>query len=428
MKVRPGNSLHRHVGVALLLATLLPGLLGAPAASAEENREFQVTSLGEHIYRLSYDAGYLVNMVASVGEDGVLLVDTGERERVEQLREAVRGLGTGAPRIIINTHAHVDHTGGNAAFGSGPVIIAHRVLRTRLRSGSYLFDEFPDAALPDITFADSLTLYFNGEEIRILAFPGAHDDNDAIVWFTRSKVVAAGDLVYAEGFPSVEEVTGNVLGYRDVLPRLMGRLPRDVTLVCGHTENADRAALETFDGAIRETAAVVEREWRKGNTATRMCQEGVLKDWEGYARGYVSIDEWINELVEAFQAGGAPLRTLYEPMYYTLRDQGVEQAIAKYDDLKEHHRSEYRFVENDLAFMADKLTRSGRLPEAVAFWGLYAREYPGGALAWYGHYRIGKLLAERGDRKAALASCRKALELSPGNARVLELLKELGAE
>jgi cyclase len=400
-------------------------LLHAAAAAAGEKSDIRITKLADHIYKLSYDVGYVVNMVASVGDDGVLLVDTGEREKAEQLRDAIRGLRDEVPRFIINTHAHVDHTGGNAAFGASPVVIAHQVLRTRLRSGSYLFDEVPDAALPDTTFTDSLTLRFNGEEIRILAFPGAHDDNDAIVWFTGSKLAAAGDLVYANGFPSVEEVTGNVLGYRDVLPRIMSALPHDVTFVCGHSEEGGFDMLERFCRAVTETEAIVERESRKGRSVAEMQQAKVLGDWEGFARGYVSIDEWIAALGDALRPATA-VRTLYEPMYYSLRDGGVDAALATYDDLKRNHRDEYRFVENDLAFMADKLTRSGRMPEAIAFWGLYAREYPNGSLAWYCHYDLGKLYAVAGDRETALANYRKALELSPANPRVIEMMKELG--
>lgn len=414
----------RRMPVALAILTLLT----AGSALAQERDAVTVTRLTDHIYKLSYDVGYVVNMVASVGEDGVLLVDTGEKEMAEPLRRAVQGLGAEAPRIIINTHAHVDHTGGNAAFGSSPVIIAQERVRTRLRSGSYLFDEFPDEALPDVAFADSLTLYVNGEEIRILAFPGAHDDNDAIVWFTASKVVAAGDLVYANGFPSVEEVTGNVLGYLDVLPRIRDALPPDVTIVCGHSQEGDRATVEELRRAISETAAIVEREWKRGRSASDMQRAHVLKDWEGFARGYVSIDEWIGELVDALSASGAALKTLYEPIYYSLRDAGVEGALAKYEDLKRNHHGEYRFVENDLAFMADKLTRNGRLPEADAFWKLFDREYPNSALAWYGDYGLAKLYAKTGDRERALASCRRALERSPGNPRVLELLRRLESQ
>ena len=413
-------------GTPAVLAAVAMVLLSTHAtpAGAAGGRDIRITKLADHIYKLSYDAGYIVNMVASIGDDGILLVDTGEREMADSLRQAVRSLREGIPRFIINTHAHVDHTGGNAAWGDTPIVIAHRVLRTRLRSGSYLFDEFPDAALPDTTFTDSLELRFNGEEIRILAFPGAHDDNDAIVWFTGSKIVAAGDLVYANGFPSVEEVTGNVLGYRDVLPGIMKALPRDVTIVCGHSEDGGFDVLERFHRAITETAAIVERELGRGMSVEEMQRRRVLKDWEGFAQGYVSIDEWIASLVDALQPATA-VRTLYEPMYYSLRDGGADSAIATYDRLKRDHRSEYRFVENDLAFTADKLTRSGRTRDAIALWGLYLREYPDSPLAWHCYYSLGRLHAGVGDREAAAANYRKALELSPGNPRVLERLREL---
>ena len=407
-----------------VLAAVLPGPYATRARAAPEGRDIRVTRVAGHIYRLSYDVGYAVNMVASVGDDGILLVDTGEKERAAALREALRALRDETPRYIVNTHAHVDHTGGNAAWGEAPVVIAHRVLRTRLRSGSYLFDDFPDAALPDTTFTDSMSLRFNGEEIRILAFPGAHDDNDAIVWFTGSKIVAAGDLVYANGFPSVEEVTGSVLGYREVLPRIRRRLPRDVTIVCGHSEDGAYDTIERFRRAIAETAEIVERELGKGRTVGEMQRDRVLRDWEGFARGYVSLDEWIAELGDAFRPPAA-VKTLYEPMYRSLRDGGIEAALAAYDGLKRNHGTEYRFVENDLAFMADKLTRNGRTREAIAFWGLYLREYPDGSLGWYAHYDLGKLYSEIGEREAALSSYRKALELSPGNPRILDRLKRL---
>lgn len=406
-------------------AAVIAALLACGTATAAEPKpSIQVTKLTGHLYKLSYDVGYVVNMVASVGDDGVLLVDTGERAESDSLREAVRDFGCGAPRIIVNTHAHVDHTGGNAAWGNAPTVVAHRALRARLRSGSYLFDEFPDAALPDTTFTDSMTLHFNGEEIRIIAFPGAHDDNDAIVWFTGSHVVAAGDLLYANGFPSVEEVTGNALGYRDVVPAILRAVPRDVTFVCGHSEEADAATAERFGRSIRETAAIVEGEVRKGRSAAEMEQAHVLRDWEECARGYVSIDEWIETLVDAYRPPAAT-QTLYEPMYRSLRAGGIGSALAAYDRLKREHRGEYRFVENDLAFMADKLARAGRADEAAAFWGLYLREYPQGSLRWYAHYDLGRLHADAGDREAAAAEYRKALELSPGNPRVEGKLREL---
>ena len=108
-------------------------------------------------------------MVVSYGEDGLLLIDTGQAEEAEDVKNAILNKWNQLPDIIINTHEHVDHTGGNEVFGKDPVIIADALVRKNLTSGNYAFDEFPDYSLPDINFSDSMTLYFNGEQIKLMS-------------------------------------------------------------------------------------------------------------------------------------------------------------------------------------------------------------------------------------------------------------------
>ena len=399
----------------------------AAVTSGQEKNALQMVQLNDHLYKLSYNVGYVVNMVASVGDDGILLVDTGEKVRAADLKKVIDQFNRGNPKIIINTHAHVDHTGGNAIFGNESLIIGHSILKTRLRSGSYLFDEYPEAALPDITFSDSLTLYFNGEEIRLLAFPGAHDDNDIIVWFTGSRIVAAGDLIYTNGFPSYEEVTGSVLGYRDVVPKILAAIPDDVTIVTGHTENGNIETSRIFHAGIVESAAAVKAEMDKGLDFEAIQKSGALDRWANFSDGYVSLDEWLQELMDAFQTE-TPRLTLYEPIYYALKDGGVDQAIARYRDLRENHYDEYRFVDNDMLFMADKLSRNGRLEESIALWKLCIDEFPRSLYIWYCHYNLGKLYASTGQKDIALEYYRKSLELNPENSYAVEKIRELEDE
>ena len=154
---------------------------------------------------LTTDQGaYTTNTIASVGEDGVLLVDTQAEGDAEALKKVVDGFGKGSPKIIINTHRHVEHVGGNAIFGEDPIVIAHDLVPAKLRSGSYLFNEFPRATFPDITFGDTMTLWFNGEEIVLTEMSGSHDDNEIIVHFTHSKVVHLSSLANGFNFPSVD--------------------------------------------------------------------------------------------------------------------------------------------------------------------------------------------------------------------------------
>jgi glyoxylase-like metal-dependent hydrolase (beta-lactamase superfamily II) len=226
-------------------------LLGGVGAAAQEG-SITSTRLTEQLHLLSTDQGsYTTNTIAFVGSDGVLLVDTQSADDAAELKKAADAFGKGAPKYIINTHRHVEHVGGNAIFGDGPVVIAHDLVPRKLKSGSYIFDEFTEATFPDITFSDSLTLYFNGERIEMHAFPGSHDDNEIIVHFTESKVVHLSSLVNGFNFPSVDS-DGDALKFAELVARAIELLPEDVVIVSGHITRC-------WSGRQRRSAGVSPR-------------------------------------------------------------------------------------------------------------------------------------------------------------------------
>jgi glyoxylase-like metal-dependent hydrolase (beta-lactamase superfamily II) len=398
----------KHISRIFLTVAML---INASSAFSQGKEDIKVVQLNNHLYKLTADRGrYIVNMVASVGNDGLLLVDAGEQETAEALKIAIDTMGYGNPKIIINTHAHVDHTGGNAVFGKDPVIIAHDILRTRLRSGSYLFDEFPNEALPKITFTDSMTLYFNGEEIRLIAFPGCHDDNDILVWFVESKIVCVGDLANGQHYPSVEEVTGNILRYRDVVPKIIDALPEDVTIVSGHADDCRWGDLKTFHEGIVKTSDIIRTELDKGKDRASMIEENVLAEWESFAEGYVSTEEWIEQVILAYK-DTIQKKTVYEPIYFTLKEKGADAAVEHLYELKDYHSDEYRFNENDIVFMALKLYKNGKYPEAIKFFEFCIKEFPDGMYAYYYYFTLGNIYIELGDEDLALENYKKSYEL-----------------
>ncbi|MCU0290655.1 MAG: MBL fold metallo-hydrolase [Thermoanaerobaculaceae bacterium] len=104
-------------------------MVGAAAGvGAQEKPSYQAKTIAPGIQELVIqdESGLAVKVIASVGEDGVLLVDSGYKAHGEALAEAVKAFGKGAPRYIINTHSHFEHLGGQIAFGKGPVVIGHR--------------------------------------------------------------------------------------------------------------------------------------------------------------------------------------------------------------------------------------------------------------------------------------------------------------
>lgn len=413
-----------HVRFALaVFGVFLTGISPGLAADSVEP-EITVTQLTDTLYQLSTDQGsYTTNSLASVGPDGVLLVDTQAKEYASELKDVIDGFGKGSPKIIINTHRHVEHVGGNDVFGGGPIVIAHDLVRTKLRSGSYLFNEFPDATLPDITLSDTLTIHFNGEDIELTALAGSHDDNEIIVHFTGSKVVHLSSLVNGFNFPSVDS-DGDVFAFSGLVSRAIAILPEDVIIVSGHNQNGSWQDLQPYLDMLDQTTRIVREGLEAGRDVEQLQQDNVLGPWASYAGSYVSVDRWIAMIADGLQ-GETGKKRVFEPMYYALQDQGVEAAIAMYLDLKRDAADEYEFSEHDLLIMGDKLLENDRLEPAIAMLELCLEEYPDSSSAYYTNFDLAKAHHLSGDREAAIGYCESALELSPDNEAIVTFLDEL---
>lgn len=369
-------------------------LLTAQAFPQEES-VYKVTQLNDHIYKLTTDGGgYTVKVIASIGDDGMLLVDTGIEQAAGDLKKTLATIREGAPDIIINTHEHVEHIGGNALWGNDPIIIGHEILKTRLRSGSFLFDEWPDEALPDLTFTDSLTIKFNGEDIRLIALPGGHSDNDIIVWFTGSKIVCVSAISNGKHFPSVDGSSGDVLRYDEIAKRAIDMLPDDVTIIPGHGEDGTMDEFRKFHEMLVKTEEIVKQGLAEGKELQTLQEEDVLKDFKPFEGSYTSASQWIEYLVEGFQKDKERPELIFEPLYYAYKDNGPAAAVEKYYDLKNNHPDEYYIDEACLIVIGMKVYGKKNYPAATEFLNLYVKEYPDGEYTYYGYYLLGEIYKE----------------------------------
>ncbi len=410
-----------------LLSLLLVLAASITAAGADDGGPaVAVTRLGETLYQLTTDQGaYTTNSLVSVGADGLLIVDTQSRTDAEEFRKAIAGFGKGEPKIIINTHRHVEHIGGNDLFGDSPIVIAHALVRTKLRSGSYLFDEFPDATLPDITFTDSISVHFNGEEIRLIAMPGSHDDNEIIVHFTKSKVVHLSSLANGFNFPSVD-ADGDVLRFEELVARAIELLPPDVVIVSGHNRNGTIEDLRAYREMLAATTHIVRDGLAAGKSADTLKAEKALEAWSGYAGSYVSADEWIDSLVAGLQGGkGEDHRKIFEPLYEAYSEGGADAAITLYQGMRRDRPGAFAYQDTDLLVIGDKLLSHGKTEPAVRFLEASLAEYPDSSYAYYTNYELALAHDRLGHREEAIRHCRTAAEQSPDNPRIAALLEEL---
>ena len=205
------------------------------------------------------------------GPDGILVIDGNFLERGPELEAAMedvyfgwreRTLGVPRPapgteplpfRFLVNTHWHVDHTATNPYFGVlGARVVAHETVLPRLRGDKGLHPNrvqppMHAEGLPSILVRDALTLHLNGEEVRILHFPGAHTDGDLVVWLPASKVAFLGDVYWSKSFPYMElKSGGRPQGILRALQRMFELFPHDTVVVPGHGPATGLARMQAF--------------------------------------------------------------------------------------------------------------------------------------------------------------------------------------
>jgi cyclase len=279
-------------------------LFFAAAASAQQQDfakvEVKATKVAGNVYVLTGSGG---NIGATVGGDGVAIIDDQFAPLAPKIQAALRQLSPKPVRFVINTHWHGDHTGGNPIFAETATIMAHLNVRKRLISGGKTpFIEFPPVtgkALPVVTFEQGLSLWWNGEEIRAI-HPGiGHTDGDSVIWFMQSNVVHMGDDYFAGMFPFVDLSSGgSVTKLIESLDVILGQIPADARVIPGHGPVTGVAELRSYRGMLDGVVAAVRKGLASGKTVEQMQKEKLLAPWEDWGKGFVNADTFLAVVAE----------------------------------------------------------------------------------------------------------------------------------
>lgn len=279
--------------------------VGAVSATAAEQDlaavEIRTTQLTERIYLLVTDPPTAGNLAVSAGEDGIMLVDDTMMPITPRVKAAIAEIQEGGVAFVINTHFHFDHAGGNAAFGEESTIVAHSSVRKRLMEGRewgvvFIEGERPAAALPVLTFDESVTFHWNGETVDVIHFPDpSHTDGDVVIFFRDSNVVHTGDqYINRNGFPFIDlDVGGTAQGLRDNMAKLLEIIDDETTIIPGHGPLARKADLQWFHDVVAETIAHIEGEKRAGKTVEQIQEAGLPEAYEEVGSGFIPEAAWI---------------------------------------------------------------------------------------------------------------------------------------
>ena len=288
---------------------LIVSLFFAVAASAQTDFskvQMKATKVAGNVYMLEGAGG---NIGVSVGDDGLLIVDDQFAPLADKIRAALKGIADKKLHFILNTHWHGDHTGGNVAFGPEATIIAHDNVRKRLATEqkSTVFNSTtppsPKEALPVITFDQTLTVHFNGEEIRAIHYPKGHTDGDSVIFFSTSNVVHLGDDFFAGRFPFVDlESGGSVEGLTRNIGEIIAKIPAGAKLIPGHGPISTVDDLKSYHRMLQQTSEIVRGKISAGKTLDQIKSEGLPAEWAPWGTGFIKTDRWVETIYKSLTA------------------------------------------------------------------------------------------------------------------------------
>lgn len=294
----------------LISVLILATLCGVTTPAHNDDSHFEnkqdvtvkVTKVSGNVYMLQGRGG---NIGAIVGPEGILIIDDDYKVVSEKLRDALKELGSASPKFIVNTHWHGDHTEGNEFFGKQSIIVAHANVRKRLLDPPVIFGQktapYASFALPTITYTESISLFLNDEEIKIVYYPNGHTDGDSVVHFTKANVFHLGDDFFVGRFPFVDvDSGGSVQGLINNIAVLAKTIPADAKLIPGHGPLATVTDLKTFHQLLVETSQIVQDEMKAGKSLDEIKKTGLPEKYTEAGSGFIKTDMWLDIVYRSY--------------------------------------------------------------------------------------------------------------------------------
>jgi len=277
--------------------------------------EIKTTDLGHGAYLLGWQGG---DSLVLVGDEGVLLVDTSVEQMGDKIKAAIAKLSNKPIKLVINTHAHADHFGANETMARGGArIVSHVNLRERMAKGQRIaaFNQTvppsPAAALPTITYSESMTLHFDGETIQLFHPHNAHTDSDTLVHFERANVIHASGTFGGDGSYPFFDVSsgGSLVGMIAAEEKMLSVADEHTRIQADEGDPASTASLRACHDALVTIRGRVQKLIDEGKSEDEAVAAKPTLDLDArFVRpgGFLTGDAFTRMAYQSLKGGASP--------------------------------------------------------------------------------------------------------------------------
>jgi cyclase len=243
------------------------------------------------------------------GPDGVLMVDTEDPQLAPKTLERIRTFTAGPIKIVVNSHIHPDHTGGNEFFGKqGAVIFAQENLREEMTSppgrGTPALDP---AGIPTSTYrynapgVPAVTIHMNGETVDFIPMMPSHTAGDTIVRFNQANAIYIEDFYRNFGYPFADQANGGSIKGMIEAVDLIGKIAGpETTLIPGHGTLIRKKDLLGYRAMIVDILAKVQKLRDQGKSLEDVLAANLTAPYDATTQGETkqSRERFITEVYD----------------------------------------------------------------------------------------------------------------------------------
>lgn len=298
-----GMGLRRHIFVIAAGISFI-GLGGPSLAHQHDSKkvEIQTVPVNDGIYMLVGEGG---NIGVSAGEDGVFMVDDQVAPLTGKIKAAIANITDQPIRFLLNTHWHIDHTGGNENLGKeGVVIFAHDNVRERMSTDQFTaafqrkVPASPKVALPVITFNDTSTFHLNGQTIQAIHVEAAHSDGDSIIYFKEADVIHTGDVYFSSSYPFIDgSSNGSIEGMIKGVDKILALATETTKIIPGHGVLSNRQEVEAYRQMLVDVRDRTQAAINKGTSLEDFLASKPTADYdETWGKGFLSGEKFLTNV------------------------------------------------------------------------------------------------------------------------------------